>query len=68
MTGIDAAHGRHIGIAPSILTADFGRLAEQIRDAEAGGAGVDGDACEQAEAVYRLDVRVRLAVGLQMED
>lgn len=27
-------------IAPSILTADFGRLAEQIRAAEAGGAGL----------------------------
>jgi len=27
-------------IAPSILTADFGRLAEQVRAAEAGGAGL----------------------------
>ncbi|MPZ98220.1 MAG: ribulose-phosphate 3-epimerase [Dehalococcoidia bacterium] len=27
-----------VRIAPSILTADFGRLAEQVRDAEAGGA------------------------------
>ena len=27
-----------VKLAPSILTADFGRLAEQIRDAEAGGA------------------------------
>jgi ribulose-phosphate 3-epimerase len=31
--------GRRIRIAPSILTADFGRLAEQVREAEA--AGVD---------------------------
>ena len=30
---------RRIRIAPSILTADFGRLAEQVREAEA--AGVD---------------------------
>ena len=30
----------HAGIAPSILTADFGRLAEQIRAADAGGADV----------------------------
>ncbi len=29
---------RRIKLAPSILTADFGRLAEQIREAEAGGA------------------------------
>lgn len=27
-------------IAPSILTADFGNLAQQVRDAEAGGAGL----------------------------
>jgi len=27
-------------LAPSILSADFGRLAEEIREAEAGGAGL----------------------------
>jgi ribulose-phosphate 3-epimerase len=28
----------HVKLAPSILTADFGRLADQVREAEAGGA------------------------------
>ena len=27
-----------VQLAPSILTADFGRLADQVREAEAGGA------------------------------
>ena len=35
---MNEASERLARIAPSILTADFGRLAEQIRDADAGGA------------------------------
>ena len=38
MSGAPARPGRAVRIAPSILTADFGRLAEAARAAEAGGA------------------------------
>lgn len=38
MPPVNAAVPGPVKLAPSILTADFGRLAEQIRQAEAGGA------------------------------
>jgi len=34
------SHGRHIQIAPSVLSADFARLGEQVREAEGAGADV----------------------------
>ena len=33
--------GKPVNVAPSILSADFGRLAEEVRAVEEAGAGLD---------------------------
>ena len=60
-------------IAPSILTADFGRLAQQVRDAESGGAGcfhldvMDGHFVPQLSCGPEIVAAVRAATNLPIE-
>jgi ribulose-phosphate 3-epimerase len=64
---------RHALIAPSILTADFGRLAEQVRAAEAGGCDLfhldvmDGHFVAQLSFGPSVVEAVRGATGLPIE-
>jgi len=74
----DSVRSSEVVIAPSILAADFGRLADEVRAAEAGGAGVihldvmDGhfvpnltmgpSICQAVRAVTRLPIDVHLMV------
>ena len=64
---------RRVGIAPSILTADLGRLADAVAAAEAGGADVmhidvmDGQFVPQISFGPLIVEAVREAVGLPIE-
>jgi ribulose-phosphate 3-epimerase len=65
--------GRAVQIAPSILTADFGRLAEQVRAAEAGGCDLfhldvmDGHFVPQLSFGPQVVEAVRRATALPLE-
>ncbi|MGE0227208.1 MAG: ribulose-phosphate 3-epimerase [Dehalococcoidia bacterium] len=64
---------QHIQLAPSILTADFGRLAEQIRAAEEGGCDLfhldvmDGHFVPQLSFGLSVVEAVRAATSLPLE-
>lgn len=73
MTNARTPGHRTVRIAPSILTADFGRLAEQVRDAEAGGCDLfhldimDGHFVPQLSFGAEVVAAVRRATSVPLE-